>query len=226
MMLHLFRWTLPVAGSSLPERLRVLERIVVEEAAVLLRDPVVREHATDYYLEKDADDEPAALAIGIVAPPESEAVLEAAAARRLRSESFRQRVEPPDVFLHPIAAEYRRGLREVTEVALDLHGCEEPQLRGHQCLLIRIACGALDPRFELQARLAQHSPAYVRLAGVAELAHDPWAHEAFWARLYTPGPGAHLGRPIDWLWKIVLGIVPRRWNDPVAVARQIGIACA
>ncbi|MBI4513104.1 MAG: hypothetical protein HY702_03250 [Gemmatimonadetes bacterium] len=230
-VLHLLRWIVPAAGSSLPASLRALERIVVEEAAAAVRDPVVQEHAVAYHLEKRPDGEQdaggqAALVIGIVAPPEPEAVLTAAVARHLRSESFRQRLEPPDVLLHPVAAEYRRGLREVTDVALDLHCGVERQLRAHQCALLRVGCGALEPRFGLQAHLAEHSAAYVRLAGLAGAPQDLWAHEAFWMRLYTPGPGAHLGRPIDWLWKIVLGVIPRRWSDPVAVAHQVGIECA
>ncbi len=235
--LELYRWFIPVSGPLQPvARLREMERLVRDRIAPTLRDADVHQRIAGCHLWKRDTEEGAssgATGVGVdfFATPEADAPLTAAVSRHfegLGAVGGRGVEDEAAVILYPVAAEYRRGLTEVSEVALDLHAAPEPAFRAHQCALIEAACSAADPRYRLQSYLAQHSPAYVRLARpepTDEGGLGSWEQEGFWSRLYTPGPGRGLRAPIYSLWNIVLGTAPRRWSDRRELAARLGIEC-
>lgn len=235
--LELYRWFIPVAETAPPvARLRELERVVRDQLAPALRDPVVREHVSGFHLwKRTAEEGQAAGAAGagvdLFATPEADSPLTTVLAGRLKEAGAvggRGVAGEAAVILHPIAAEYRRGLTEISEIALDLHVACEPDFRAHQCALIDSACSSADPRFMLQTYLTEHSAAYLRLARPEPEVEGElwsWAQEELWSRLYTPGPGRGLLAPIYSLWNIVLGTVPRRWTDRTELAARLGIDC-
>ncbi len=206
-----------------------MEEIVNDTVAPLLRDPVVREHASAYLVSKRAEGAgpEASVWLTVIAPAEAEGPLTAAVGRRLTAPDVYRDAGPAgwDLLLHPLATDYRRGLREATDIALDLHCRPGDELREHQCVLIRLACAPEDPRFGLHAYLERHSRTYVALAGLQTRHRDLGAHEEFWTRLFTPGPAVQLERPLLWLFNLVLGVTPRWWAEPAAVAARLGIEC-
>jgi hypothetical protein len=119
-----------------------------------------------------------------------------------------------DPLLRPENAAYRRRLREVTDVALDLHG--DPNLVEHQMFLIQIACGTDDNARDLHDFLCQYSPTYASL---------PEHHKiAFWHGFTDSAPDPALPAPVQCFWNIVLGVEPSPGGNPAAVADLIGIA--
>ncbi len=235
--LELYRWFIAVTERASPvARLREMERVVREQLAPALRDPVVREHVSGFHLwKRNAEEGEAAGAAGVGvdlfaaadADPPSDPVL-ASHLQEAGAVGGRGVLGEAAVILHPIAAEYRRGLTDISEVALDLHVAPQLDFRAHQCALIDAACSSADPRFQLQTYLTEHSAAYLRLARPEPEVEGElwsWAQEELWSRLYTPGPGRGLLAPIYSLWNIVLGTVPRRWTDRTELAARLGIDC-
>ncbi len=235
--LELFRWFLPVSASSEPvERLREMERLVRDHLTPALRDAVVREQISGLHVWKRAGmagESSGAAGVGVdfFATPENDPSLTAALAGHLEAAGAvggRGVEDEAGVILYPVAAEYRRGLTDVSDVALDLHAAPESKFRAHQCALIEVVCSAADPRYWLQSYLTQHSPTYVRLAR-PETSEEgelwSWGQEEFWGRLYMPGPGRGLLAPIYSLWNIVFGMTPRRWTERRELAARLGIDC-
>lgn len=225
----LYSWSLSLGRlTGLGEPFRRTEALVTSHVGPALRDPVVREHAQAFRIRKWHDPEDSGLDFALVAPREAADTLRGAVDRHLGSQPWRHGASDADPLLIPAFSEYLRGLRELTDIAIDLHCVPDGQLRQHQCFLIRIGCSHVDPRYELHPYLEQHSPAYVRHAMMRRREGQglwSWAHEEFWARCYTPGPSPEHPAPLFALWNIVVGITPRRWDDPAAVASRLGIEC-
>lgn len=223
----LYSWSLSLGRlTGVGEPFRHTEALVTSHVGPALRDPVVREHAQAFRIRKRCDSEASGLDFALVAPRDSAESLRGVAHRHLETRPWRHWVSDADPLLVPAFSEYVQGLRELTDIALDLHCVPEAQLRQHQCFLVRIGCSHLDPRFELHPYLVQYSAAYARHATIRE-GQGPWswAHEEFWARCYTPGPSPEHPAPLSALWNIVVGITPRRWDDPTALVSRLGIEC-
>jgi hypothetical protein len=215
---------MPVTGPpEVPATFRALEDLVVSAVGPAVADPVVREHAACWHVAK----RPNAVVLTLAAPPLAGEQLRAAVMRHLAPAApGEEPAADADPLLHPLAAEYRQGLSDVTEIALDLHTGSRADLSSHQCMLLRAGCGTLDPRFLLHPYLSQHSRSYVeRSAAPGAGRRWEWRHEEWWARCYTPGPGPDLQPPILSLGNIVLGLAPRRWDDPARLAARLGIRC-
>lgn len=231
--LALYRWTVRrEPDPSIPGApFRALEALVSEAISGTVQDPVVREHATSYSIVKLAPAEaraPAEVILTIVAPPAAEAPLTRVVGRRLAEyQTTAHPVALDDPILHPIASEYRHGLADITDISLDLHPDTPAALRNHQCALLRIACRPIEPRFELHPYLLSHSPTYTARSGMHPDGKGwSWDHEQCWGRFYTPGPAPNLPPPLHCLWNIVLGLAPRRWDDPKRLATRLGIDCS
>ncbi len=206
---------------------RGLERVLAGRALPALRDPVVREHAVAYALEKHPD--PVAgvpgpsITVTVLAPRDVQSMAAEAVGRHLEDATPMTPGRDAELLLAPVAEEYRQGLREATDIALDLHAVSPSTLRAHQRRLIEIGCAGLDPRFALQEFLPAHSPSYRAHGRVGDPAAGPLTLEALWMRLYTPGPTLNHPAPIWLLWNVVVGRTPKRWKDPETVAESIGI---
>ncbi len=159
----LHRWTLSVDGAGdRADSFRAMEAVITREVGAALRDPVVREHVSGLLIHKRCEREESEVGFVIIAPPEVADTLGMAVSRHLESREWRHTVSDTDPILHPAFAEYIRGLREQTEIALDLHCVPQAELRQHQCFLIRVCCASADPRYQLHPYLVRHSRAYVR----------------------------------------------------------------
>lgn len=201
--------------------------MVAHRVAVVLRDPVVREHAAAFHLIKrpDAHADAPSVALVLYAPPEAEPMLAAAVTRHADGPDLSRRsASRDDPVLHPVFREYLHGLADVTVMALDLH--TPADLHRHQCFLIDVGCRAEDPRFALHPYLIAHSAAYADRSGASLSGGWSWAHERFWARCYTPGPDRAVGAPLTSLWNIVLGVTPRRGDVPQRLAERLAITCS
>ncbi len=224
-----YRWNVAVVEVAAPGApFRALERIIRQGIGPATSDPVFQEHAVAFAVSKTA--EPTAedrvrgwVDLTAVAP--SDSPIRGAVQRHLGDLGAIE--EPPsdaDPLLLPQAAEYRRGLTDMVAIALDLHGADPTTLRAHQGELLQVACSATDPRFQLHPYLSEHSKVYRARTGVPPDGSSwSWEHEECWARFYTPGPMATLAAPIYALLNVVLGIVPRRWDRPDALAARIDI---
>jgi hypothetical protein len=231
--LVLFRWRIDekvTGGPGAP--FRALERMVAGPVAAVFNDPVVREHSTSYQVTKTVGppggpETTATVTLAIVAPAVAADPLGMACSRHLAGQRSTAHPPEPDApLLLPMAEEYRRGLRDITDIAMGLHVPPGETLRAHQCALLEIVCSPRDPRFELHPYLVEHSPAYVKRSGlVSPKGTWSWEHEQCWARFYTPGPSHELTAPLLALWNVVLGTEPRRWDQPLQVAARLGITC-
>lgn len=226
----LYHWTLSDLGRAGDPGgpFRAAETLMVRHIAPALRDPRVREHASSVHLRRWHETDDHGVSFIMAAPTDAAEILTTAVASHLASSGlWRHGVADANPLLHPAFRDYLRGLGEVTAIALDLACAAEPPLQAHQCVLIRLCCAPADPRFELHPYLMQHSPAYVRYGAIHQSCGAwPWEHEEFWARCYTRGPALEFEAPLASLWNIVLGIRPRRRDDPRALASRIGIACS
>lgn len=204
------RWI--IDGGSYVSRFREKERIVNQAVIPILATPAVKDCATDYFVSKRRGTEVwlTMFASDREIPPLREAV-----EGELYDFAWRhERVDEGDPLLAPAFRSYRRRLREVTDVALDLHG--DPNLVEHQMFLIQIACGTDDNARELHDFLVQYSATYATF---------PEHHKiAFWNEFTQPAPDSSLPAPIQCFWNIVLGCEPAPGGNPAAVADMLGIA--
>lgn len=233
--MQVYRRFAPVGGDTVPARLRALERLVPEAAAPLLGDPLVQEHAEAYHLIKrvgakgGGGSEVAGLDLLILAPADAGDPIRAASERHLGNGWEKEATTESQEFLaHPVARDYRIGLRDITDIALELHPAEPALLREHQCFLIDLACRGRDPRHELHPYLCEHSPTYLSRSGASGREGASlwgWEHEEFWTRLFTPGPAMELLAPLASLWNIVVGERIRRGSERSGVLRTLGIEC-
>ncbi|MFQ5704649.1 MAG: hypothetical protein ACE5HT_11570 [Gemmatimonadales bacterium] len=230
--LVLFGWTLFTPHTlALRAQLAVMESIVCDELAGAITDPVVREHTSARSITKQVASEREGrgwVRLKLFGPPDAAEMIGRAVQRYIKTPSAR--VDTPsetDLVLHPLGQDYRRGLSEITDIALDLHTAPAARRMLHKCLLVRVGCSAEDPRFELHPYLATHSSAYVRLSGIArdEGGSWGWGHEEFWARLFTPGPARGLQAPLWSLWNIVLGIDISRRESVRSLEEKLGLNC-
>lgn len=206
----LLRWV--IDGGSQMSRFREKERIVNQAVIPILANAAIGKLTSDYLVGKRRGCE---VWLTMFASAASAEALQTAVEAYLYE--FPWRHEPGDLdepLLLPHVSSYRRRLREVTDVALDLHG--DPNLVEHQMFLIQIACGTDDNATDLHDFLCQHSPTYAAF---------PEYHKiTFWNEFTQPGPDPSLPLPIHSFWNIVLGCEPAPGGNPAAVADLIGIA--
>ncbi len=206
----LLRWI--IDGDSYSSRFRAKERIVNQAVIPVVTDPSVKQLASDYLVSKRRGAE---VWLSMFVPDHSAAELKEIVEEHLYEFAWRSEEEnKTDPLLTPKLRGYRRRLREVTDVALDLHG--DPNLVEHQMFLIQIACGTDDNARELHDFLSQYSPTYAAF---------PEHHKiAFWNEFTQPAPAPGLPAPIGSFWNIVLGCEPAPGGNPAAVADMLGIA--
>jgi hypothetical protein len=206
----LLRWILD--GGSQISRFREKERIVNQAVIPLLANGAVVDLVSDYLVSKRRGSE---VWLTVFTQKEHIDELRPAVESHLYEYPWRFEQGPADdPFLDPKLASYRHRLREVTDVALDLHG--DPNLVEHQMFLIQVACGTDDNARELNDFLCQYSPTYAAF---------PEHHKiAFWNEFTQPAPQPGLPVPILYFWNIVLGCEPAPGGNPAAVADLIGIA--
>lgn len=206
----LLRWI--IEGESHTSRFREKERIVNQVVIPLLANGAVRELASSYLVSKRRGCQ-----VWLMIHTDDGRVdeLRAAVESHLREIPWRrEQAGLHDPLLRPDAVTYRQLLREVTDVALDLHG--DPNLTEHQMYLIQVACGTDDTANELQDFLYQYSPTFAAF---------PEHHKLdFWNGFKQPGPRASLPIPMQCFWNLVLGCEPAPGGNPAAVADLIGIA--
>lgn len=206
----LLRWI--IDGDAHIGRFREKERIVIEAVIPLLANDAVRELASDYLVSKRRGCE-----VWLTVLTNNGRVEDLRTAVESHLHEFPWRYEQGDdgdPLLDPGVARYRKRLREVTDVALDLHG--DPNLVAHQMFLIQIACGTGDAIRDLHDFLYRYSPTFAAF---------PEHHKLdFWNGFKQPGPRASLPIPMQCFWNLVLGCEPAPGGNPAAVADLIGIA--
>ncbi len=206
----LLRWI--IDGGAQLSRFREKERIVNQAVIPLLANGAVRDRVSDYLVSKRRGSE---VWLSIYAEVDRADDLVVAVESHLYEFPWEhERLTSGDPLLEPAAHAFRHRLREVTDVALDLHG--DQNLVEHQMFLIQIACGTDENIRDLHDFLCQYSPNY---------AGFPEHHKIeFWSGLTEPGPDESLPVPIQCFWNIVLGCEPAPGGNPAAVADMIGIA--
>ncbi len=206
----LLRWI--IDGGDPTSRFREKERIVNDAVLPALAQEIVAGAVSDYHVSKRRGCE---VWFTLIAPGDRVAEIQQAIFPFFRD--FHVRPAPPDPddpLLDPAHLPYRRRLRQVTDIALDLH--RDPNLVEHQMFLIQLACGTEDQPRLLDEYLVQTSPTY---AAMSELERAD-----FWRAFYAPAPAAGLETLERSFWNLVVGCNPERGGNPVAVADLIGIA--
>jgi hypothetical protein len=205
----LLRWI--IEGESHISRFREKERIVNQVVIPLLANGTVRELASGYLVSKRRGCQ---VWFMVLTNDGRVDELRAAVESHLREIPWRrEQADVDDPLLDPDTVSYRQLLREVTDVALDLHG--DPNLIEHQMHLIHIACGTADAAGELLDFLHQYSRTFAAF---------PEHHKLeFWTAFKQPSPHPKLPVPIQCFWNIVLGCEPAPGGNPAAVADLIGI---
>ena len=204
------RWI--IDGGDPTSRFREKERIVNDVVLPALAQEVVATAVTDYHVSKRRGCE---VWLTVIVPEDLVDTVQGAITPFF--EGFRVRTAPADgddPLLDPAHLPYRRRLRQVTDVALDLH--RDPNLVEHKMFLIQLACGTEDQLRLLDEYLVQTSPTYATIPEVER--------PDFWRAFYTPAPAPGLDTLERSFWNLVVGCNPERGGNPVAVADLIGIA--
>lgn len=213
----MYRWVLRGLPTAHADVWRRAERVMREVVAPAVRHADVVRTARDYYASKQGGSGGVDVWLVIFAPEWAEPTLLAAVeplptwCRRIDWVRSRD-----DDLLKRRCRNYRRGLRMVTDVALDLH-CST-QLQAHQCFLIDQMFAASDPRPALRAYLSTHSATHAPM--------DARTQDKFWRDFFSAGPSPVLSYYGHWLWNIVVGPhPPPPGTTPAVIAAALAIQC-
>lgn len=220
--LKLHRWILcsssayqvPVHGAG---RYREMEAAVSEVACPLIHSPEFQRVADSYFLRKVVASDPGSgiqrphvwlwLIAHVPVPVEELTRIAAAESRGFGLRSMNGVEHHPILAPGTTGSAWRGTVRQVTEIALDLH-CASPEvLRGHQIDLARLrgAWGGL--RDLLEPYLLQHSLTYQEI-------HDSDGADAFWSAMDLEFPLEDPLPPWSLLFGTVLGM-EYDWRDVV-----------
>jgi hypothetical protein len=206
----LLRWI--IDGGDPTSRFREKERIVNDIVSPALAQEIVASGVRDYHVSKRRGCE---VWLTVIAPSERVEAVERAITPFFRACTVRRSPpQPNEPLLDPAHLTYRRRLRQVTDVALDLH--RDANLVEHQMFLIQLACGTEDQSRLLDDYLVQTSPTY---AAIPEVERPD-----FWRAFAAPPPAPGLETLERSFWNLVVGCNPQKGGNPVAVADLIGIA--
>lgn len=104
-----------------------------------------------------------------------------------------------DPILNAAYAWYRKALRRVTDISLELHASSAVLV--HQQFLLNILQVTLlgaNPRPDLRGYLYSHSNTFRNLCA------SPGMEEEFWRDFFTWPPEGNLSNPGHWLFNIVV----------------------
>jgi len=181
----------------------------------LIAEPVAPTLSTigsslEYYVSRQGDNEVWFTVVG--APPNASANSLTAIDTALAADLAERCTSSTDALLHTAAADYRKGLKHATDLAVEL--LLAPDYQAHQRFLVLATCsGEATPRV-LEAYCTAHSASH-RALGDAE-------RRRFWFDFYTFGHRPELSYYGHWLWNILVGPQPSPGDDPWRLLRAIG----
>jgi hypothetical protein len=204
MPLRLTRWQLQRSGTPLSVQRDLLTAIVLPQLATL------RSVAScQYYASRQGQRE---VWLTLVADSDPEPAQIPALDTQFGKDLSTKCVSDTDPLLDQAAAEYRIGLQQTTDLALEL--LSVPDFQPHQRFLVVTMCqGHADPA-TLEAYAVAHSAMHRTLSSAQRA--------AFWRGFYTPGHKPELSFYGHWLWNIVVGPQPAPGQDPWALLAQLG----
>jgi hypothetical protein len=196
----LYRWRIEASGPDPVARMREVVNLAVGPAVA---SPQCG-GAQSYYVSKHTDDPPPTrhtVWLTFVAPPTAEAVLRTAVDRQLAGVTVLDYcVTTGDPVLRPEHAWWRRGVRRVTDVALDLHRGSDAEFLAHRNFLVHIA-GRLqvfaNPQPVLRDYLSQRSQPFRTICATLG------GEDEFWRDFFTWPSEPVLSYPGHWLFNIM-----------------------
>jgi hypothetical protein len=193
----LYRWRIDASGPDAVARKREVVNLAVVPAVA---EPAVQ--SATYYVSKQPRDpvEPTVW-LAVVAPPTAEAALRAAVEPRLAGVTVVDYCAAQgDPVLRPEHAWWRRGVRDVTDVALDLHRGSDAEFLAHRGFLLHVA-GRLqvfaNPQPTLRDYMSQHSQSFRTICAA------PAEEDEFWRDFFTWPTEPVLSYPGHWLFNIM-----------------------